>query len=218
MRSWVKSTINPMHRSGLRKHSSSWNGHSHNYDNQGRNQTVSKPTCLDRTRDIFLWFLANMSAYLHVWIISANPRLAGSHTNSFTLSGAQQAPGLSDSGSLQKFWDSGHQFKTSDKLIVYGRNDRNSRHITISISYTACQDTKASNLTKLISPSSSTGKQTPQKQANLIPSNASFAPILGHLLSVVLATLFTAFWVVLCLLVHNTAKFGLPILSNDQPI
>ncbi|POW01809.1 hypothetical protein PSHT_12365 [Puccinia striiformis] len=145
---------------------------------------------------------------------------AGSHTNSFTLSGAQQAPGLSDSGSLQKFWDSGHQFKTLDKLIVYGRNDRNSRHITISISYTACQDTKASNLTKLISPSSSTGKQTPQKQANLIPSNASFAPILGPftevlspvairshriniLKSVVLATLFTAFWVVLCLLVHS---------------
>ncbi|POV96210.1 hypothetical protein PSTT_15771, partial [Puccinia striiformis] len=129
--------------------------------------------------------------------------------------------------------DSGHQFKTSDKLIVYGCNDRNSRHITISISYTACQDTKASNLTKLISPSSSTGKQTPQKQANLIPSNASFAPILGPFTEVLSPVAIrshrikhsqecSSSYIIHCLLggalPSNTAKFGLPILSNDQPI
>ncbi|KAH9442364.1 hypothetical protein MJO28_015256 [Puccinia striiformis f. sp. tritici] len=159
----------------------------------------------------------NMLSKRHDFLINQK---AGSRNDSFTLPGAQRAPRLSDSGSLRKFWDSGHQFKTSDELIIYGPADRNSRHVSISISYPTRQDTKASNLTKLISPSSSTGKQTPQKQARLIPSNSSSAPILGPLTevlspvairshrinilkSVVLATLFTALWVVLCLLVHS---------------
>lgn len=130
-----------------------------------------------------------------------------------------------------RFWDSGVNFQSSNKLIVYGPpDDRNLPHVSISMS-SSRNDAPAINSTKS-TPSSAFCTRTLKFRKQLRrQSHSSSAPIFGPLTkvlspvairshrtsilkSMVLATLLTAAWIAMCLLVHNG---HIPHLSKVLP-
>ncbi|OAV91047.1 hypothetical protein PTTG_12635 [Puccinia triticina 1-1 BBBD Race 1] len=120
-----------------------------------------------------------------------------------------------------RFWDSGVNFRSSNELIFYGPpHDRNLPHVSISMSPSR-NNTPILNRTRSNTPSAICARKLKlRKQSRRTRSHSSSAPIFGpltkvlspvairsHRLSIlksmVLATILTAAWIAICLLVHT---------------
>ncbi|KAA1070600.1 hypothetical protein PGT21_017498 [Puccinia graminis f. sp. tritici] len=119
-----------------------------------------------------------------------------------------------------KFWDSGFQLKPSDGLIVYGPDDRHLPQVSMSMVCSSHNNTSASSPMQPTPCSPRTQKMKLWKQSRSTQLHGSSAPMFGPLTkvlspvaikshrlsilkSIVLATLLTAAWILICLLVHT---------------
>lgn len=133
-----------------------------------------------------------------------------------SLTSSEYQPALIPS----KFWDSGFNLKPSNGLIVYGPDDRHLRQVSMSMGCSSHNTTSALSPTQPAPCSPRTRKMKLWKQSQSTQLHGSSAPMFGPLTkvlspvaikshrlsilkSVVLATLLTAAWILICLLVHT---------------